>query len=230
MTKIAWKTINGYGPYAYLQETVKKADGTVVSNHLAYLGKPGPDGLFPNQQYALWPSKASGKAGSMTLVALLPQEVQHNLKPSETFTPEQLKKQPKIGLAAKSVPSSSSAKGKHAISKAPAPTKHSSKPKAPLGATPPGKKPTSTASTQSLVSVANVKKLMKAAACGDAEVLEWAGDQIQDKLQSKAKKAAIAELVTELKADLPCEPGSPPSRRRRRRRRRWTRSRASPKP
>ena len=202
MTKIAWKTINGYGPYAYLQETVKKADGTVVSNHLAYLGKPGPDGLFPNQQYALWPSKASGKAGSMTLVALLPQEVQHNLKPSETFTPEQLKKQPKIGLAAK--------KGPHAVPKAPAPAKHPSKPKAPLGATLPGKKPTPTPSTKSLVSVANVKKLMKAAACGDAEVLEWAGDQIQDKLQSKAKKAAIAELVTALKADLPCDPGGPP--------------------
>ena len=37
MVKVAWKTINGYGPYAYLQKSVKSG-GKVTSKHIAYLG------------------------------------------------------------------------------------------------------------------------------------------------------------------------------------------------
>lgn len=45
--KIAWKTIKGHGPYAYLQETVRTDRGTTVSKHVAYLGKAAkfPPGL-----------------------------------------------------------------------------------------------------------------------------------------------------------------------------------------
>ena len=50
--KIAWKVINGYGPYAYLQKTVHKGD-TVVSEHVAYIGKAGvaiaPGEIFDHQ-------------------------------------------------------------------------------------------------------------------------------------------------------------------------------------
>ena len=38
MVKVAWKYINGYGPYAYLQESVREGD-KVTSKHLKYLGK-----------------------------------------------------------------------------------------------------------------------------------------------------------------------------------------------
>ena len=48
MVKIAWKVINGYGPYAYLQETLKE-QGKVKSKHLAYLGAAGTNGLIPGK-------------------------------------------------------------------------------------------------------------------------------------------------------------------------------------
>ena len=38
MPKVVWKMINGYGPYAYLQESVRSGD-TVTSRHIRYLGK-----------------------------------------------------------------------------------------------------------------------------------------------------------------------------------------------
>ena len=46
MAKIAWKVINGYGAYAYLQRSVKSS-GKVASEHLAYMGKVGTRGLVP---------------------------------------------------------------------------------------------------------------------------------------------------------------------------------------
>ena len=48
MVKIAWKVINGYGPYAYLQESYKD-QGKVKSKHLAYLGAAGTNGLVPGK-------------------------------------------------------------------------------------------------------------------------------------------------------------------------------------
>ena len=48
--KIAWKVINGYGPYAYLQKTVHKGD-TVVSEHVAYIGKAGVT-ISPGETFA----------------------------------------------------------------------------------------------------------------------------------------------------------------------------------
>lgn len=38
--KIVWKYIKGYGPYAYLQESVRDGD-SVTSKHVAYLGRAG---------------------------------------------------------------------------------------------------------------------------------------------------------------------------------------------
>ena len=42
MVNIAWKSIKGYGPYAYLQHSVKGQDGAVTSKHLAYPGSWAP--------------------------------------------------------------------------------------------------------------------------------------------------------------------------------------------
>lgn len=41
--KIGWKVINGYGPYAYLQKSVKTKSGGVKNEHVAYLGAIGKD-------------------------------------------------------------------------------------------------------------------------------------------------------------------------------------------
>lgn len=38
--KIVWKDINGHGPYAYVQESVREGD-KVTSRHVAYLGRAG---------------------------------------------------------------------------------------------------------------------------------------------------------------------------------------------
>ena len=49
MVKLAWKVINGHGPYAYLQKSVKHPDGTVTSDHIAYLGSMKPGGPLPGK-------------------------------------------------------------------------------------------------------------------------------------------------------------------------------------
>ena len=49
MVKVAWKVINGHGPYAYLQKSVKHPDGTVTSDHIAYLGAMKPGGPLPGK-------------------------------------------------------------------------------------------------------------------------------------------------------------------------------------
>ena len=49
MVKLAWKVINGHGPYAYLQKSVKHPDGTVTSDHIAYLGAMKPGGPLPGK-------------------------------------------------------------------------------------------------------------------------------------------------------------------------------------
>ena len=49
MVKVAWKVINGHGPYAYLQKSVKHPDGRVTSDHIAYLGAMKPGGPLPGK-------------------------------------------------------------------------------------------------------------------------------------------------------------------------------------
>ncbi len=72
MVKIAWKTINGYGPYAYLQESVR-TDGKVISKHLLYLGAIG-FGAFPGHHISY--------EGARILAPAVPGDVKSQLKPS----------------------------------------------------------------------------------------------------------------------------------------------------
>ena len=53
MVKIAWKVHKGCGPYAYLQKSVRRPNGKVYSEHLAYLGKLGTNGLVPGGNITL---------------------------------------------------------------------------------------------------------------------------------------------------------------------------------
>ena len=61
--KVAWKVINGYGPYAYLQKSVKYPGGKVISEHVAYLGSMSK----PKIQALLEPGQ-SFKWGNQTIV------------------------------------------------------------------------------------------------------------------------------------------------------------------
>ena len=53
--KVAWKVVRGHGPYAYLQESVWKGDGKVVSKHIKYLGPFGKSGVFPGKRVKGYP-------------------------------------------------------------------------------------------------------------------------------------------------------------------------------
>ena len=52
MAKVSWKTIKGYGPYAYLQMTVREGKHT-YSKHLAYLGGYGVGGIVGGKTVVL---------------------------------------------------------------------------------------------------------------------------------------------------------------------------------
>ena len=93
MVKVAWKVINGYGPYAYLQKSVK-SKGKVTSKHIAYLGAAGvgKDGV------ALVPGKhvnapaAEDFPGGRLRVPLVGDETEAKLKPKQKAEVEFMEK------------------------------------------------------------------------------------------------------------------------------------------
>ena len=101
MVNIAWKTIKGYGPYAYLQHSVKQPDGTVVSKHIAYLGKIGSQGLVPNHHVTVSNDAAKGFAGRRVLVPHVPDALKDELKPSASAAVLSIEDQVKAGVPVK---------------------------------------------------------------------------------------------------------------------------------
>ena len=98
MVKVAWKVINGYGPYAYLQERVKSG-GKVTSNHIAYLGKAdlGKDGVvvIPGKNFN---APAAGDfAGWRILIPPVGDEAQTQLKPKPKALVEFMEQKAKAG-------------------------------------------------------------------------------------------------------------------------------------
>ena len=77
MVKLAWKIINGYGPYAYLQKSVKFPDGKVVSEHIKYLGSLSK----PKIDVDLTPGKSFKWRGESIAVPQLPADQKKQLKP-----------------------------------------------------------------------------------------------------------------------------------------------------
>ena len=103
MVKVAWKTIKGYGPYAYLQHSVKDQDGTVTSKHLAYLGKLGAGGLFPGHHLTVSAKQAQGFGGGRVRVPYVPSELQENLKPQGQVLTQSIHAQVESGTPLKQV-------------------------------------------------------------------------------------------------------------------------------
>ena len=64
--KITWKTINGYGPYAYAQLSVRTGKH-VTSKHVAYLGAYGNMGIYPLNVYQV-PDKLDDKIDANALL------------------------------------------------------------------------------------------------------------------------------------------------------------------
>ena len=100
MVKVAWKTVNGYGPYAYLQESVK-VQGHVHSKHLAYLGKAGKGGLIPGKHFNV-PSSGDF-AGGRVRVPFVGEETEEALKLGPLAAVASMKAQVAAGLPAKQI-------------------------------------------------------------------------------------------------------------------------------
>ena len=170
MVKVAWKTINGYGPYAYLQKSVRSG-GKVTSKHIAYLGKAGlgKDGI------ALVPGKnfnapaAKGFPGGRLKIPLVGEETEGKLKPKQKAAVEFMEEQAMASVATKDIiiglKNLKSQKVKHA----PVPE----------------------------VGISDVKELKAAAAKGPDE-LAAAAVAIADKLPNTKDKAAVLDFAAQL--------------------------------
>ena len=83
MAKITWKIVNGCGPYAYLQRSVRQGD-RVTSEHIQYLGKLGAASkvgsglLLPAMGFEI-------NADERVVVPTLPTRVTQRLKPLHRF-------------------------------------------------------------------------------------------------------------------------------------------------
>ena len=69
---VVWKTVNGYGPYAYVQESVSK-NGKSTTKHVAYLGKLGDDA--DGYRVRLSPGRSFSLTGSKVVIPEVPEEV-----------------------------------------------------------------------------------------------------------------------------------------------------------
>ena len=110
MVKIAWKTIKGYGPYAYLQQSVKLKDGKVISQHLAYLGKLGSNSLVPGHHVSV--SLTGERPNLQVLVPHVPPALKKELKPSSTQLVESIEAQVEAGIPVKQIGTKPSARRK----------------------------------------------------------------------------------------------------------------------
>ena len=104
MVKVAWKVINGYGPYAYLQHSVK-TEGAVSSKHLAYLGKAG----LSKDDVALIPGKhfnapaAEDFAAGRIKVPLVGDKTEASLKPKPKALVAYMEHAAKKGIPTKTI-------------------------------------------------------------------------------------------------------------------------------
>ncbi len=191
MVKIAWKVINGYGPYAYLQNSVKSG-GKVTSKHLAYLGRAGAGGLVPGKHFKV--AAAPGFKGGPILVPMVPDETLNSLKANPKAAVEYMAVQvlqgvPRKEIIVKPPGKTGPAQGKPAEWKprVPSPFKDLT-----LSEGHEDEK------GQPAISAPEVEKLEKAAASGDPKKLKDAIKEMADGVRHLQKKAAIFNAGSEL--------------------------------
>ena len=191
MVKIAWKVINGYGPYAYLQHSMKSG-GKVTSKHLAYLGKAGAGGLVPGKHFQV--AAVPGFAGGALLAPMVPDETLGALKPNPKAAVEHMADQVLQGVAREDIevkPPGKTApvQGKPAGWKPQVPAQFKDMK---LSEGPEGEK------GQPAISAPEVKKLEAAAASGDPKKLKDAIKGLADNARHLQKKAAIFNAGSDL--------------------------------
>ena len=191
MVKIAWKVINGYGPYAYLQDTLKTG-GKVVSKHLAYLGKAGAGGLFPGKYFQV--AAVSGFPGGAVRVPMVPDETLDSLKPNPKSSVEWIAAQvlqgvPRKEITLKETGKTAPAQGEPAAWKPQVPPyykdlKVTGGPEAEKG--------------EPAISSPDVAKLEKAAATGEPKELKVAIKDMTEEVRHLQKKAAVLNAGSEM--------------------------------
>jgi len=216
MTKVAWKTISGYGPYAYLQESVWLGGGKVTSKHIAYLGKLG--GLAGGGAGgSLFPGHHISWEGSRINVPSVDPDIKADLKPSALIKVVAIEEQLEKGVPIKQIitPKISKAKA-FAVTKtkkaAPAPSVTVMAPiKAavaePITLAPKFLKATITSVPKDnkgkpLIKDFHIKKMEELAAKGDWDGLQAFAAELSDKMLASSKKAAIANALEELKGQM----------------------------
>ena len=191
MVKIAWKVINGYGPYAYLQHSMKSG-GKVTSKHLAYLGKAGAGGLVPGKHFQV--AAVPGFAGGALLAPMVPDETLGALKPDPKAAVEHMAAQVLQGVAREDIevkPPGKTApvQGKPADWKPQVPAQFKDMK---LSEGPEGEK------GQPAISAPEVKQLETAAASEDPKKLKAAIKGLADNARHLQKKAAIFNAGSDL--------------------------------
>ena len=190
MVKIAWKVINGYGPYAYLQDTLK-AGGKVVSKHLAYLGKAGAGGLFPGKYFQA--AAVAGFPGGAVRVPMVPDETLGALKPNPKSSVEWIAAQVLQGVPRKEItlkepgktaPAQSKPAWQPQISSYYKDLKVTGGPEAEQG--------------EPAISAPDALKLEKAAAAGDPKKLKSVIKEMTEGVRHMQKKAAVLNAGSEL--------------------------------
>ena len=209
MVKVAWKTINGYGPYAYLQKSVWLGNGKVVSKHVAYLGKFASvgtaGGLYPGHHIS-WEGervivpqvdpelkeqlKTSAQTKVVTVEGLLsegmpPKEITVVVSKKKTGTPPAVTKKQAVSTLAGALKAAGSVK-EEAANLAP-------NSEIVVGTIPLDNK------GKPLIKAFHVNHMKNLAAKGDIPALEAFGLTLQGKLLATSKKAAVANVVAELK-------------------------------
>ena len=191
MVKIAWKVINGYGPYAYLQHSMKSG-GKVTSKHLAYLGKAGAGGLVPGKHFQV--AAVPGFAGGALLAPMVPDETLGALKPNPKAAVEHMAAQVLQGVAREDIevkPPGKTApvQGKPADWKPQVPAQFKDMK---LSGGPEGEK------GKPAISPPEVKQLETAAASGDPKKLKAAIKGMAENARHLQKKAAIFNAGSDL--------------------------------
>ena len=215
MTKVAWKTISGYGPYAYLQESVWLGGGKVTSKHIAYLGKLG--GLAGGGAGgSLFPGHHISWEGSRINVPPVDPDIKAGLKSSALIKVVAIEEQLEKGVPLKQIitPKISKASAFAATKKkkaAPAPSVTVMAPiKAavaePISLAPKFLKAAITVPKDNkgkpLIKDIHAKKMEELAAKGDWDGLQAFAAQLSDKMLASSKKAAIANALEELKGQM----------------------------
>ena len=225
MAKVSWKTIKGYGPYAYLQESVW-VGGTSITKHIAYLGKFGGiasgtsgGGLFPGHhiswagQRIIVPKvgadlKGQLKTSAKTKVQVIEAQLAKGVLPKDITVPvvpksiaHAGKKQKKQAVTNLATTLKAAVDSKQSLPAAGSSNLAPNFPKV-------GQKPPAVTSVpldnkgKPLIKAFHVKNMEALAAKGDIAGLDAFGQELQAKMLATSKKAAIANAVDDLKGQI----------------------------